>query len=182
MESILTRYLHCSPFKQFFDVDLIGEYVCRQVLNLTIHYGLVTELNETEAEVGYQYIHENHNQVEEILLQDWAYLCLLSTAVVGVFAVLSILRKVARRSGDDRPRDYKIKCAAASKLSRVMKNTLNLHEKFSASKGGVMVRKLVTQFRSVNGTRLVLLTNLFCSETFSSMGSVRWKLEVWCGH
>ena len=102
-------------------------------------FGLVRILNETDAEIGYTRVIANHDELEEILLQPWAYLVLLTIAVVGFFALLAILRKIFSSQSDDRPRDHSIKLSAAHKVSNVIENAANLHKRGSKGRGRVMV-------------------------------------------
>ena len=128
-----------STFAFQFDIILNPDYLCEEVLGLVQFGGLVRVLNESDAEIGYSRVVANHDDVEVVLLQGWAYLALLTIAVVGFFAVLAILRKVVSPSSDDRPRDHKIKLAAASKITNVIENAVDLHKLGSNGKGRVMV-------------------------------------------
>ena len=129
-----------TAFKAVLGVTLVSRNICEQVLNKTIEFGLVRILNESDADIGYNYTYYNHDDVEEVLVKEWTILILFSIAVVGFFALLAILRKICSSNSDDRPRDYKIKCAASSKITNVIENAISLHTQGVRGKGRVMVR------------------------------------------
>ena len=131
-----------STFANFVDTPMFAtanDFICDALLNFTVELDLVRVLDENDAEVGYIYNTTVHNDVEEILDKEWAYLVLLSIAVVGFFALVAILRKVLASHSDARPRDYKIKSAASNKLTNVIENALALHTQGSHAKGRLMV-------------------------------------------
>lgn len=135
-----------STLSQTLEIELPGNYLCLEVLGILQLFGLIHELNETDAEIGYTRIIVNENTVEEVLLQEWAYLVLMSVAVVGSFAILAILRKVIAPKSDDRPRDHKIKCAAANKIGNTIENAIGLHKRGAKGRGRVMVSAGYAEF------------------------------------
>lgn len=152
------------------------------------------EVNESDAAIGYTYVLEYNTYVEEILLQDWAYLILFSIAVVGFFALLAILRKLFSSNEDNRPRDYKIKCSAARKVSNVIENAIALHTGAGA-KGGVMVGtsgswlRSMPQFCPCYTLSLMFLSrpsqrNYFLrGEQTVEVGGLFWTAKnLWSGH
>jgi hypothetical protein len=138
-EPILLNPAFTSTLHETFDIKIDLENACEEVIYYVEKAGLIRQLNESDAQIGYTRVYENHDSVEEVLLQTWAYLVLLSISMVGFFAILAILRKVALTNSDDRPRDYKTKCAAAHKISNVIENAVELHKRGTKGKGRVMV-------------------------------------------
>lgn len=125
------------------DVDLgLGENgtLCVDILKLLSipEFSLVKIINETDADIGYSQIFPNYSHVEEVVVEDWTYFVLISIAVMGFFALASILRKVVLPQTDERPKEYKTKVAGASKVSNMIENAMMLHSR-NNGKGRVMV-------------------------------------------
>jgi hypothetical protein len=130
-----------SAFKSFFGIKVLDKDLCETVLNITVDLDIVRVLDESDADIGYIYNTTTYNRVEEILIQDWAVIVLISIPVIGCFAVLAILSKMFSSHANERSRDYKIKCAATFKLTNVIENAMALHTRGARAKGNVMVRK-----------------------------------------
>jgi len=129
-----------SSFENIFGLSFASQGVCGIILNLTVDRGIMMVIDESDAEIGYIYNTTIYNATEEVLIQDWALLVLLSIAVVGCFALLAILRKMFMQHAEERPRDYSIKYAASCKLTNVIENAAVLHTQGSRGNGHVMVR------------------------------------------
>jgi len=125
---------------------------CTAAFLLLREYGLVKYVDESEAEEGDVYTCLNHDNLEEMLLDDWTYYSLISIGVLGVFAVLAILKKIVSRKGDDRPRDFVIKQAGENKILNAMQNALNMHAGCVQTKGQVMVSPLPRLFEKTDLT------------------------------
>lgn len=112
--------------------------LCADILSMLSALKLVRLIDETDAEIGVSYVIENLDNIEEVVVEDWTYFVLLSIAIMGVFALAAILRKIILPKTDARPKEYKTKLAGASKVTNMIENAMMLHSR-NNSQGRVMV-------------------------------------------
>ncbi|CAB9503709.1 expressed unknown protein [Seminavis robusta] len=154
--------------------------ICRGVLDVFIGFELVRELNESEAELGYTYETLHLNPAEEVLLDDWTYFILISIPIVGFFALMAILRGLLLKDTNARPRDYKIKCAASSKIGNLIENALNMRS-VSAGRGQVMRNYFLHGEEVVEVGGLFYTLGLLRSGKLVSSEGIRFSGRIFVG-
>jgi len=164
-----------------FDVNDIVLDQCTAAFLLLREYGIVNYVDESEAEVGDVYTIPNHDHLEESLLDDWTYYSLISIGVLGVFAVLAILKKIVSRKGDDRPRDFVIKQAGENKILNAMQNALNMHAGCVQTKGQVMRNYFLRGEEIVEVGGLFWTLKHFVSGALAAEEGIRYPGRIWVG-
>jgi hypothetical protein len=139
------------------------------------NYSLIKLVDETAAEIHYIYEDPNYNDIENLLIDSWTYYVLICIAIVGFFALVSNVRWLLQPDTDNRARDYKIKCAAAFKIGKLIENALSMHPVAgTSSKGQIMVSMHIFSLPKIS--LCPSFSSRHASETTFFEARRQWKL------